>query len=371
MWKPPSVAGTDRTPGPRVCPSAWRRNACSTTSMQSRRGSSSATSARDSTRIDVARRDTIGALLSALLRARGVEPLEQGHSLGKYLVIIAGRREQGPDGHIDAPCFLVGILAVTKVCLVHHLREPGEPPIPKTGSLHERLERAVLSLVTELYPGRVVGDRVLRKLPGGREDKDRFRIDEPFDQPGRRHPIHVRPWPRDPPPAPQLAQVEARLRFWLRRFRTSGTHGDGLLETSDLGAAGSGEEVDVADSLIVPRETDELLVGLRAHRLPVETWQHPPVARGELPVVTVARLVEQPEHVAGTHVLDLLHPNQCRLAALSLDLLRQPLKVLVALGSVRQQIGRAFQRHRPEGSKPPPDPHPKARRRRRQPDQQK
>src|SRR4030095_11790450 len=57
-----------------------------------------------------------------------------------------------------------------------------------------------------------------------------------------------------PPPPPQLAQVEARLRFWLRRFRTSGTHGDGLLETSDLGAAGSVEEVDVADSLIVLRE---------------------------------------------------------------------------------------------------------------------
>src|SRR4029453_17083638 len=371
IWKPPSVAGTDRTPGPRVWPSAWRRNACSTTSMQLRRGSRSNTSAPDSTRIDVARWETISALLSALLRARGVEPLEQGHSLGKYLVIITGRREQGPDGHIDAPRFLVGILAVTKVCLVHHLREASEPAIPETGSLHERLERAVLSLVTELYPGRVVGDGVLRKLRGGREDKDRFRIDEPLDQPGRRHPIHVRPWSRDPPPPPQLAQVEALLRFWLRVFRTSGTHGDGPLETSALGAAGSVEEVDVADSLIVLRETDELLVGLPAHRLPVEALQHPAVARAELTVVTVARLVEQPQHVPGTHVLDLLHSNQCRLAALSLDFLRQPLKVLVAFGSVRQQIGRAFQRHRPEGSKPSPDPHPKARRRRRQPDQEK
>src|SRR5262245_5607351 len=117
--------------------------------MQSRRGSRSNTSARDSTRIDVARRETICGLFSALLRARGVEPLEQGHSLGKYLVIITGRREQRPDGHIDAPRFLVGILAVTKVCLVHHLREAGEPPIPETGSLHERLGRAVLPLRSE------------------------------------------------------------------------------------------------------------------------------------------------------------------------------------------------------------------------------
>src|SRR4029453_19474448 len=151
IWKPPSVAGTDRTPGPRVWPSAWRRNACSTTSVQVRRGSRCDTSARDSHRIDVARWETISALLSALLRARGVEPLEQGHSLGKYLVIITGRREQGPDGHIDAPRFLVGILAVTKVCLVHYLREAGEPPIPQTGSLPEGPQPAGPPPVAYLY----------------------------------------------------------------------------------------------------------------------------------------------------------------------------------------------------------------------------
>ena len=53
IWNPPSVAGTERTPGPRVRPSAWSRNARSTTSMQSRSGSRSNTSARDSTRIDM------------------------------------------------------------------------------------------------------------------------------------------------------------------------------------------------------------------------------------------------------------------------------------------------------------------------------
>ena len=62
--------------------------------------------------------------MSALLANGGVEPFEQGHPLGEDLVIVVGRREQGPDRHIDAPRFLVGVFAITKIRLVNHLREP-------------------------------------------------------------------------------------------------------------------------------------------------------------------------------------------------------------------------------------------------------
>ena len=158
--------------------------------------------------------------------------------------------------------------------------------------------------------------------------------------------------PRDPPPAAQLAEVEGgRGRFAAARgFGTTGTHGDGLLETPHFRAAGGAEEVDVAQALVVLGEPGHLLVhaGARRRRLAVETLEHLAVPRGELTVVVIARLVEEPQDVGRTQVLDLLHAHQRGVAALALDLLGQPLEVLVALRCVGQQVGRALQGHRPQ-----------------------
>jgi hypothetical protein len=67
---------------------------------------------------------------------------------------------------------------------------------------------------------------------------------------------------------------------------------------------------------------------------------------------------------------DLLDADQRGVAALALDLLRQPLEVLVAVRRVRQQVRRALQRDGAEAAQPAPHAHAQARRRRRQPHQQ-
>src|SRR4029453_3650521 len=114
-------------------------------------------------------------------------------------------------------------------------------------------------------------------------------------------------------------------------FGTSGAHGNGLLEASDLGAAGGAEEVDVADTLVVLGQPRQLVVdgGAGWRPLPVEALQHLAVADGELPVVPVTRVVEQPADIVRGEVLDLLDADQGGLAPLALDLLGQPLEALV------------------------------------------
>src|SRR4029450_14053519 len=131
MWKPPSAAGTDSTPGPSVRPSACSRNACSTASMQSRSESSSSTSARDSTRIDEGALDVI----STLPRGGCVEPLEQRQALRQHLVVIGRRGQERPDRHVDAPGLLVRVLALPKIRLWNALRERGRGGVCGGGSL--------------------------------------------------------------------------------------------------------------------------------------------------------------------------------------------------------------------------------------------
>ena len=85
------------------------------------------------------------------------------------------------------------------------------------------------------------------------------------------------------------------------------------------------------------------------------------VAHGELLVILVARLVEEPAYVFGRDVLDLVDAHQRGLAALALDLLGEPLEVLVPLGGVREQVGRTLERHRPQRAQSPPHPDAQAR----------
>src|SRR5262249_52916699 len=162
--------------------------------------------------------------------------------------------------------------------------------------------------------------------------------DEAPDQPGGRDAVHVGAGTGHPLPAVELREIERGSRLRARGFWTSGAHGDGLLETPDLGAAGGVEEIDVANSLMVFRQPAELLLRARADGLPLELLEHLAVADGHLAVVTVPWLMEEPQHICWAHVLDLLDPDERGVSAIPHDLLRQPLEVLVSFGGVGQQI---------------------------------
>src|SRR5437867_1429487 len=360
MWKPPPSAGTARTPGPSVRPAAWSRNASSTAAMQSRRVRSSRTSWRERMRM-------LGPP-----RRRGVEALEQRHALRQNLLVVGRRGEQRTDGDVDTPRLLVSVFPVPQVGLVDDLGEPGQAAVAQVGTLHERLERAVLTLVTELHAGRVEGNRVLRELGREREDELRLGVDEALDQPRRRDAVDVGARTRDPPAAAQPGEIEGRPFFTADGFRTSGTHGDDLLETPHLGAAGGVEEIDVTDASVLLGQARHLFLYARAlhRRLLVEALQHLAIARRELSVVLIARLVEHPLHVLGADVLDLLDPDERGLPALALDLLREPLEVLVLLRRVGQEIRGALQRHRAERAQSAPHTDAEARGRGGDPDQE-
>ena len=287
--------------------------------------------------------------------------------------MVVGRRgEERTDRDVDAARFLVRVLAVSEVRLVDDLGQPGQAAITQAGPLDQRLEGAVLSLMAQLHPGGVERDGVVRELRRRREHEDRLGIDEALDQPRRGDTVDVGTRAGDPPTTAKLGQIERRRLLGAGRLRASGAHGDGLLDTPDLGAAGGVEEVDVTNPLVVLGNASQLLLGAERGRLRflVELLEHLAVARRELAVVPVARLVEEPEHLAGAEVLDLLDADQRGVAPVPLDLLREPLEVFVPLGRVGQQIGGALEGHRAQRPQPPPHADAEARGGGRQPDQQ-
>src|SRR5262249_13465295 len=119
------------------------------------------------------------------------------------------------------------------------------------------------------------------------------------------------------------------------------------------------EEVDVTDTLMILGQARELVLHARALRrgLLLQGIQDLSIPQGELSIVLVAWPLEEPEDLGRAHVLDLLDANERRLSALALDLLGQPLEVLVALRCVGQQIGRALEGNGAEGTQSPPDAH--------------
>src|SRR5262249_39502894 len=142
-------------------------------------------------------------------------------------------------------------------------------------ALHQRLERAVLTLMAELRARRIERDGVLRKLRRRGEDERGVGIDETLDEPRGCDAVDVGARARHPSARAQLGEIQGRPLFAARRFRTSGTHGDGLLESPYFGATGSVEEVDVTDALMVLGQPGELVLDARAlrRRLLVEALQ--------------------------------------------------------------------------------------------------
>src|SRR5205823_13432497 len=203
-------------------------------------------------------------------------------------------------------------------------------------ALHESLERAILAVMAQLHARRVECDRVLGKLGRRREDEHGLGIDEALDQPRRRDAIDVGPGSRDPAPPTQLGEIERRRGRGTSGLWTSGAHGDGLLKTAHLGAAGSAEVVDRTDALMLFRQASKLVVraGARTRRFPIETLEQLAVARGQMLVVLVARRVEELEHLGRADVLDLLHAHERGVAAVALSLLSMPLNVRVPIRRV-------------------------------------
>src|SRR5262249_1211775 len=219
----------------------------------------------------------------------------QGHALRENLVIVGRGGEQSPHRDIDTARLFVGILSVSQVRLMDDLRESLQAPIVEAGSLHQRLERAVLALMAQLYARRVERNRIVWKLGGRREQKLRFGVDESLDQPRRRDAIDVRSWTRHPSAPFEFREIEGGLLLTPHWFRTPSPHGDDLLETPYLGSTRGPEEVDVTNALVILGKTCQLLVHSRAlgRGLLLELLEEFSIPRGELAIVVIARLVEQ------------------------------------------------------------------------------
>src|SRR5262249_1831573 len=85
-----------------------------------------------------------------LLLQHRVQPVEDRHTLRQELVIVRRRLGERPDGQVDAGRLVSGELAVAQVGLVHDLGDELHASILHAEALHERLERAVLPVVSVL-----------------------------------------------------------------------------------------------------------------------------------------------------------------------------------------------------------------------------
>ena len=244
------------------------------------------------------------------------------------------------------------------------LGELGEAPVAEPAALHERLERAVLSLVTELGAEGVERDRVAGELLRPREEELGRGIHEAPDEPRRGDPVHVGARARHPAPAAKRLERDGALR----RRRGAGRmepHLDRLPEPLDLLPARRVEEVDPAHAPDLPCEPRQLALvprGAAPARLRLEALGDLAVACGERPVLLLPRLLEAADDLGARHVLDLVHVQQRRLAPALLHFLREPLELLEVLRRERQDVDRLLQRHRPERAELPPHPDPQARR---------
>src|SRR5712691_1126162 len=123
------------------------------------------------------------------------------------------------------------------------------------------------------------------------------------------------------------------------------THLHGLAGALGLALGRSVEEIDIAKPVHFAAEPAQLLGEPRPAAL-----EEPPIALGQRGIVGIARFLEEPDHVGLLHVLDLVHLEQGGLTAVLLDLLGEPLKLLVAVGGEGKEIGRALDGHRAQGA---------------------
>ena len=282
----------------------------------------------------------------------------------EHLLVIRMRREEPADREIDPARLVSRELAVAKIRLVDNLRESREAAIPKAGPLEECLEGAVVPDVAELGPGRVERDGLLGELPRVREHERGVGVDEPLDEPSRGNAVHVGTAPRDPLPPSEVAEIARGLLSSFRLLGWSCTHVDGLPQPFDFGALWRLEKIEPVELLVVPLELGELRLDPRIarRRLAIEGLEELSVAPSKMAVLRIAGLVEQSNDFARAHVFDLLDAEERRLAPRPLNLLGQPLEVLVVVRSVGKEVDRPLEGDGTDRAQPAPHPHAQARR---------
>ncbi len=244
-------------------------------------------------------------------------------------------------------------------------RDDREPAVAKSRALQQGLERAVITVMTEFDAGHVEGDGVGGQLFGRGKDELRPRVEEALDEPRRRQAVHVRPGTGGPTAAVEGLEVEpARRRAGLGRSRHAALRG--FPGPQRLLAPRCVEEVDVGQAVELARQPRQLF---RRARPPARAEL--PVAVGEDRIVGVACLVKETDHLRLLHVLDAVDLEKGRLAPVLLNLLRQPLELLVSVRRERQKVGAALERDGAERPQPAPSADAEARGARRQAQQEK
>src|SRR5947199_5432352 len=98
-----------------------------------------------------------------------VESVKDRHAPLEQLLILLGARREASDGEIDARGLVAGELAVVQISLVDDLRNDFHAPVLDPEPTDQRLERAVLAMVSEV---------------GAQDIEFRLRIVETPDEPG-------------------------------------------------------------------------------------------------------------------------------------------------------------------------------------------
>jgi hypothetical protein len=132
----------------------------------------------------------------------------------------------------------------------------------------------------------------------------------------------VRAGPRDPAPGLEGREIEGRRGARRAGATGRGTLLDGFPRAVGLAASGRLEEIDLADAVHVSREAGQLLTESRTAAL-----EQLAIARGQIRVVLIARVLKEADHVRRLHVLDVVHAQQRGVATVTLDLLGQPLEL--------------------------------------------
>src|SRR5712692_4409984 len=127
-----------------------------------------------------------------------VQTVEDRHAALEQVVIVLRSLGEAFDGQIDPGGLVARELSVVQVRLVHDLGDDLGAAILDPEALDQRLEGAVLTVMSELCAEHVERDALARGIGGVGEGKFRVGIVEAPDEPRRGNPINVRPRPRHP-----------------------------------------------------------------------------------------------------------------------------------------------------------------------------
>jgi hypothetical protein len=163
--------------------------------------------------------------------------------------VVVRRELQSTDREAEGGSLGRAKLAVLEIEVVDNLSDACDCGVADAEADGERLEGAAIPLVPETRAEHVKGHRVAGGLGIGQEAKPRVRIDEPANEPRRRHPIDAGSRTRHPQTASVLSCVGSTagggVALSLRRGWTCGFEVG--QQRHDVVAAGAAEEIDTLD----------------------------------------------------------------------------------------------------------------------------